>query len=235
MSWIYAAVGIGGALIGAVGSNSAANTQADAANAATATQKAMFDQTQQNVAPWLQAGQGALAQQIAGTQPGGELNQQIYQPPTMQQLQQDPGYQFQLQQGTNALENASSLSGGMNSNNLKGLLGFTQGLANTDYQTMLNNYMTQFQLGNQTRQSQFNNLGAISSGGMGAGLGVGQVSANVGQNIGQNIIGAGNVQAAGTVGVANALTGGASSAYNNYLQQQYLQPQQQQTYIQQGA
>jgi hypothetical protein len=111
----------------------------------------------------------------------------------------------------------------MNSGNMKGLIGYSQGLANTEYQQALNNYITQFSLGNQTKQQQFQNLSSISGTGESAAVGQGQTSAVVGGQIGSNIIGAGNAQAAGTVGVANALTGAGSSAYNQYLQQQYLQ------------
>ena len=220
MTWVATAI-IGSSLIGALGSNSAANTQASTANNATAAQQAMFQQTEQNVAPWLQAGTGALNQLVAGTQPGGNLLPTQYTPFTMAQFQQDPGYQFQLQQGQNALTNASSLSGGQNSNNLKGLLNFSQGLANTDYQTALNNYLQQFQLGNQTKQATYNDISGVAGSGLSAGLQQGQISQAVGQNIGSNIIGAGNAQAAGTVGVANAINSGIGSAYNNYLQQQY--------------
>lgn len=226
MSWVAAAV-IGSSLIsGVMGSNAAedaANTQANAANQASAQQLQMFNTTQQNVAPWLQAGQSSLARLTAGTQPGGEFSQTPYTPFTTQQFQQDPGYQFQLDQGTNAITNASSINGGMNSNNIKGLIGYSQGLANTDYQQALNNYIQQFQLGNQTKQQNFSNTAGISAGGLSAGLGQGQISANVGQSVGGNIIGAGNAQAAGTVGAANAITGAGSQAYNQYLQQQYLQ------------
>jgi hypothetical protein len=221
MTWLAAAV-IGSAAIGAIASTSAAGKQAGAAQHATDVQQAMFNQTQANVAPWLTAGQTSLKELIAGTQPGGPLTQLPYQPFTLDKFHQDPGYQFQQQQGENAAINAMSKSGGPNSNNLKGLIGFSQGLANTDYQQALNNYITQFGLTNQTRQQQFQNLNTISAEGLGAGLQQGQISANVGSNIGQNIIGAGNAQASGIVGASNAFTGGISNAYNAWIQQQFL-------------
>lgn len=62
---------------------------------------------------------------------------------TADKFQQDPGYQFQLQQGLDALTNKSSLAGGMNSNNMKGLIGYAQGMANTDYQQAFQNYQTE--------------------------------------------------------------------------------------------
>jgi hypothetical protein len=221
MSWISVAVGIGGALIGGIASNNAANTQADAANNATQAQLSMFNQTQQNLQPYMQAGQTSLADLMAGLN-SGQFQQKAYTPFTSQQFQQDPGYQFQLQQGQNSLTNAASMSGGMNSNNLKGLMGYSQGLANQDYQTALQNYMQQYQLGNQATQQNFSNLAGLAGMGQNAAAGLGGISQNVGASIGSNMIGAGNAQAAGQVGVGNALSNGIGSAYNNYLQNQYM-------------
>jgi len=226
MSWIAVAI-VGGnlvsGLIGGSAAESAANTQAASADNATAVQLEMFNQTQANVAPWLEAGQSSLKDLMAGIKPGGQYAQTPYTPFTMDQFHQDPGYQFQLQQGQNSITNAMSKSGGANSNNLKGLMSFSQGLANTDYQQALNNYIQQFQLGNSSKQQQFSNVSGIAAEGLGAGLKQGQIGTQVGQDVGSNIIGAGNAKAAGTVGSVNALTGAGSSAYNQWLQQQYLQ------------
>lgn len=65
MSWV--AVGVAGAtIVGGVissdASRSASNTQADAAKNASATQSGMFNQTQQNLAPWMQSGNVGLNQ-----------------------------------------------------------------------------------------------------------------------------------------------------------------------------
>lgn len=225
MSWIAVAIVGGSVVSGMLGANaaeSAASTQAGAANNATAAELGMYNTTAANVAPWLTAGQTSLQRLMAGTQPGGEFAQTPYQPFTMDQFHPDPGYQFQLQQGTNAIENQMSKSGGANSNNMKGLMSYSQGLANTDYQQALNNYITQFQLGNQTKQQSFSNVSGLSAGGLGAGLQQGQIGAQVGQSIGGNMIGAGNALAAGKVGVSNALTGAMGTGYNAWLQNQYL-------------
>ena len=224
MSWVGTAI-VGSALIGGISSNSAANTQASAANNATAAQLGMYNQTAANVAPWLTAGQGALSQLVTGTQPGGGLMPSSYTPYGLPQFQASPEYQNMQMQDQNAINaslNASSKTGGMNSNNLKGLIGWTQGNATSQYATGLNDYITQFLQGNQAKANQFYTLNTLSQGGQGAALQQGTISANVGQNVGSNIIGAGNAQAAGTVGVGNAITGGISSGYNQYLQQQYL-------------
>jgi hypothetical protein len=224
MPWGFAAAAVGGALISGDASKSAAQTQANASNQASQVQQNMFNTTQANAQPWIQGGQQALSQLMAGTQPGGNLTQQAYTPFTAADLNatQSPGYAFQLQQGNNALTNAASLSGGMNSNNLQGLINYNQGAANTDYQQSLANYMSQFQQGNAVNQQNFANLSNLSQTGANAGQGLGSQSATVGSQIGNNIVGAGQATASGQIGVANALTGAGSSAYNAYLQSQYL-------------
>lgn len=59
VAMVGAAAAVGGAYISAQGAKSAANTQAAAADRATASQQAMFDKTVQNNAPYNQAGQNA--------------------------------------------------------------------------------------------------------------------------------------------------------------------------------
>src|SRR5260221_488712 len=70
-------------------------------------------QTQQgNMAPWVQQGQGAVKtlgglqdQALAGQGPLAPWTGQ-FQAPSMEQAQNEPGYKFALQQGTNALTNS---------------------------------------------------------------------------------------------------------------------------------
>jgi hypothetical protein len=71
MPWAAAAATVGGALIGANASRSAANTQANAAKDANATQLAMYNQTRQDQAPWRNAGQSGLNAMLYGLGLGG--------------------------------------------------------------------------------------------------------------------------------------------------------------------
>ena len=59
MPWVAAAIAAS-AVVGAAASRSAANKQADAASQASANQMAMFNQTQSNLAPWMDAGNISL-------------------------------------------------------------------------------------------------------------------------------------------------------------------------------
>lgn len=197
--------------------------QSSASKDAASVQQNMFNTTQANAAPYIAAGKTAAGQISAGTQPGGQYVVPAYKPFTMADFTQDPGYQFQLQQGQNALTNAASLSGGMNSNNLKGLIGYTQGMANTDYQQALNNYMSQYQQGAATTQQNYGNVANIAQMGANAGQGLGSQAAQVGANIGSNIVGAGAAQSAAVSGAATGYNNSQISAQNQALQQSYLQ------------
>ena len=104
---IAAAGALGGAYIASQGAQSAANTQAGAANAASQLQYAEFQQQQQNLQPWLQAGGTALQTLEQGLQPGGQFNK----PFTLADFQQDPAYNFQKNNITNAT-NAQGAAGG---------------------------------------------------------------------------------------------------------------------------
>lgn len=214
-----------GSAIGGFFSNQAAGQQANAANNATQAQLGMFNTTQQNLQPYMGAGTTALSQLMGGIGPGGSLMPQSYTPYGMSQFQNSPEYQLMAQQNTNAMDasqNASSLHGGMNSNNMKNLINWTQGNTLQGYNTGLNNYMQQFLTGNQAKAQQFNTLAGVTSMGQNAAANLGGFSTQVGGQIGGNIIGAGNAQAAGTIGVGNAITSNANQGYQAYLQQQYL-------------
>lgn len=206
---------IGGALIGSSGANSAAQTQANAANQATQAELAMFGQTQANLAPYMAAGTNALPalQAALGLGPGGGGigTGPINAPFTTAQFQNSPGYQFQLQQGVQAAENAASATGGaLGGNTLQALTQYGTGLANQDYWNAYNAYVNR-------QNQQFNQLNSLVGGGQNAAAGLGGFAANTGQSIGNNIIGAGNAISAGQVAGSNAIGNSLGSIGNNFL------------------
>lgn len=196
---------IGSSLISSNASTDAANTQANAANNATALQKQMFDQTQSNLKPYMDTGQNALASLLRGIGllPGGDntigQNASLVKPFSISQYQQSPGYAFQMQQGIDAINNSAAARGGINSGNtLKALDTYGQGLANQDYQQAYGNYVGQ-------QQQLFNFLQTLSGSGQNAAANLGSLGSQTAGQIGQNIQAAGNAQAAGTVANANSL------------------------------
>lgn len=194
MPW-GAAIAAGGAIVGGLissdASTSAANTQANAANQATAAQLQMFDQTRKDLAPYMQQGQIGLDQ----------LNKLIANPNSVTTL---PGYQFQLQQGQDAILNGAA-AGGLTGNTLKALSQYGQGLASNYYNTAY------------SQDLSLANLGQTSA------AGVGNIGTSVANSIGQNTIGAGNALAAGQVGSANAINTGINNGLQNWLLASALQ------------
>ncbi len=202
---------VAGAVIGAVGSNLAAGTQASGQKAAAQTQADMFNTITQQEQPFIKPGYGAettLSELLGlnaptgaggtatGTNlPGGYLTQTFN--PTQQQLEQYPGYQFQLGQGDLALQNAASAGGSaLSGPALKSLMSFNQGLAASNY----GNYFNQFQ---QQQNNIFNRLSQIATIGQNAAGNLGSAGTQLGTGIAQAQAGAAASQAAGIVGATN--------------------------------
>ncbi len=218
-------------LMGADAAKSAANTQAQSARDALDFQKQQFNTIQQQTTGGRAAGANALNQlgslgsgtyqmydangnPIGAGIGSGYLTQQYTPEEFAKGI--DPGYQFRLQQGQEATNRMANMGGGMLSGNaLKGAQDYTQGLASTEFGNAFNRFQT-------GRQNIYNTLAGI------AGLGQnmtntsaqsgGQAATAVGNTI-QNL---GAAQASGTVGAANAITGGIQNAGNQYYLSQLL-------------
>jgi len=208
MAWVAAAIA-GSAVLGYMGSKSAANTQAGAQEQAAATQQQMFNTINAQEQPFMQAGYGATTKlaDLLGTSgnKGASGYGSLTQPfnPSMSQLESYPGYQFALKTGGQAVRNADTPAvGALSGPALKDLMGFNQGLATQTYQNYFNNTQTQ-------QQNIFSRLSNIANLGQNAASNVGQQGANLGTGIAQAQAAAGGSQAAGTVGAANALGGAA--------------------------
>lgn len=248
MPFGFAAAALGSAVIGGIGAQSAADTQAQAANNASATQLQMFQQTQNNLQPFISAGSGpALNALLSATGTGPQLdstgnmffnpNEPLFINPTNVlgpapnaqsfSYSPSPGFQSGLNYGIDALNNQSTLQGGpLSGNAMKELLKYSTSLTNQDFYNQLNlansNYWNNVNTFSNNQSNVFNKLLALTQTGANAGANLGQTSANVGNQIGSNIIGAGNAQAAGTVGAANSLAGGVNSLGSLAFLQQYM-------------
>ena len=224
----------------------AANTQAAAANNAAALQNAQFQQTQANLAPYASIGTAALPQLLKSLGYEGQYgsNGQLtgmsgqgfqFNPSN---LEQTPGYQFTLQQGLNAVNNATSATGQTGSGaQAKGLANYATGLAQNTYNQQYQNALT-------TYQQNASILGSLLSTGQNAAAGIGSMGMQNAQSVGNTLMGGANATAAGQVaagssqtnalnslmglglggagiyalgaksGMNNAIAGGASSLYN---------------------
>jgi hypothetical protein len=209
------ALGVGGAVAsGLIGSNaaeSAAQTEANAANNATNTQLGIFNQTQANLAPYNQVGQSALSQlaSLFGLGTGGAAGTG----PTAataanatSALTQYPGYQFGLQQGQQALSSSAAsqgllLSGGQ-------LAAQQQYGQNYAMANAWNPYVSQ--------------LNTLAGQGENAATTTGTIGANTGSSVANTQLAAGQAAASGTVGSANAITGALGSSIYSGLNSSLL-------------
>jgi len=237
-----------GGLIGGFGSIFGGETQANAANRAANLQyqlgeqsldfqKQQWAQQQANLAPWLQQGKASLSE-LAGLMntPGQGLLapfSQTFQAPNAAQAAATPGYQFQLEQGQNAVQNSAGARGGLVSGNAATALDrYSQGLAASNYQQVYNNamqeYLNNFNIYNTNQANQYNRLASLAGVGQTAATTLGNqgqaaannvagIGATIGGQVGQNINNAGAATASGYVGAANAGQGALNGIYGNQL------------------
>jgi hypothetical protein len=240
------------AITGLFGANQQANAaKAAAAQQAQAAQQAMniagvnkaaavgaqtgaTNQIQGLYSPYLQAGQqgmGTLSSMLAT--PGQGLLagwNQNFQAPTAEQAAQTPGYQFQLQQGQNAIQSSAAAKGNLLSGGTaKALDQYSQGLASTNYQQTYNNafqnYLQNYGQFQQNQQNQYARLMGLT--GIGTGMtgqmgglaqtGAGNLASIYGGNTAamSGLLGTqGAAQASGTMGAANAWAGGINNIGN---------------------
>jgi len=238
--------------------NSAASTEAGAANNAANIAAQEYLTNQSNLAPYFQTGTnvlGNLAQFATSLVSPATVFGNAPTPLAANNGQAAPTYNpqpttanvspylvpmnYQLQQESNALANAYTAgSGAISGNVLNALQTNAQGLASTDYNTALTNYLNQYQnTYNAANNNYWNNYNALSNqwgqntslltthqqqlyqmlGGI-AGLGenAAAMAGNQGiQSVGQYtnaLAGGANAIAAGMVGSTQALTGGLTSS-----------------------
>jgi hypothetical protein len=220
--WIAGAV-LGSAVIGAYGASSAADTQAQAAKAGQDQQLAMFNTQNAQNAPFRGAGYNAL--NTIGSFLPGQYQQYDEQgnPTTMgtgsgyltrefnnQDLNQylAPNYKFQYEQGLGGVRNLANSSGGLiGGNALQGIEDYTQNFAGNAYNNAFNQFQTQ-------RGDIYNTLAGISGLGQTANQTTANLSGNTANAISSLGVGAANANAAGTVGMTNAFSGGLNTLGN---------------------
>lgn len=200
LAWMAAAT-IGAGLLGASSARSAANTQAQATQAAQDAQERMFERQVELQEPWRQAGIGALNKLIPLTD---------YTKFGTEQFQQDPGYAFRLSEGMKALDRTAAARGGLLSGaTLKGAQRYGQDMASQEYQNAFNRYQAE-------RAAQLQPLQSLA--------GIGQTSANTltgaagafGAQTGQNLQDIGTARASGYLGGSNALSSALGQAGQMY-------------------
>jgi len=210
MSGIATAVVAGSAITagaGALASGAAADTQAEAARYAADLQYKQFQESTKLQEPWRNAGVKALNQLIPLSM--------SYTPFGMSQFRQDPGYQFRLSEGLNALDKQAAARGGLISGRaLKAAGRYGQDYASNEYMNAFNRYQTE-------RNARLAPLQSLAGVGQTTATNLGNQGMAMASNVGEAYQNAANARASGYVGQANAIGGGISQGVN-YLQNQQL-------------
>jgi hypothetical protein len=202
---------VGSAAIGAIGSNMAADTQASAQRDAANQQWRMFDTIQGQEKPYMDAGSAATGRlaDLLGTSGNtkaagyGSLTKPFT--PADYLANKDPGYDFQLKTGGQALRNADTPGiGSLSGAALKDLVGFNQGMASTGYQNAFTRY-------NTTMGNTYNRLSGLATLGQNAASNTGAQGTTLAGNAGSATAAAGASTAAGTLGATGSLAGGANT------------------------
>lgn len=236
------AMGMEGADAQASAAEQAQELQAQEQEQALQFQEQEFNTQQANEAPFLKAGQGAVSQlsDLLSTPGQGLLTpwNQTFQAPTLEQAEQAPGYQFQLQQGEQALQNSASAQGELlDPNAARAEAGYAENLAQNDYQNVYNNAFTQYQTAYNTFQqnqaNQFNRLAALSgvgqtatqqlgTEGQQAASNVGNIMLTGGEQQGQDIQNAAAATASGYTSLGNSINSGVNGISSDLLMSKLL-------------
>lgn len=132
----------------------------------------------------------------------------------------DPGYAFQLQQGTQALQNSAAVGGSaLGGAALKDLLKYNQDYAGTAYNDAFNRYQAQ-------QGNIFSRLFQLTQLGQNAAAGVGAQGTSLAGNAGQAVSNAGSATGAGIVGAGNSLSNGLTDywLYKNFMNKPVAAP-----------
>ena len=170
-----------GGLLGSRAAGRAADAQVGASQAAVGEQRRQFDLLRADLAPFREQGVNGLNQ----------FAQSVLGP-----LEATPAFQFQLDQGVNALDRSAASRGKLLSGQqVKAVQQFGQGLAS------------------QESNNQLNRLASLAGIGQSSTAQTGAFGANAASNIGNSLINAGDARASGFVGQSNAI----NDSLNNFL------------------
>lgn len=200
---------LAGGLFGADAAKKAGRAQAQAAEHAANLQHEQYLQTREDFTPWREAGVRSLSQ-LEQRLP--ELTKRF----TMADFELDPGYQFRLSEGEKAIQRAAAARGmSLSPASLQELLRYNQGLSSGAFTDSYNRFT-------QDQGNIYNRLAGLSGTGQTAAQQLGSLGMQSANNIGNYLTSGAAANAAGTVGAANAITGGLGAGLNFYNQQRLL-------------
>jgi hypothetical protein len=191
MSVVAAAV-VGSAVVGAYSANKASKAQSKSATKGMEAeeriayenrelQRELAEQQREDFAPWRDIGEKALEQIWSGVKSGafevGDID-----------VTKDPGYQFRMEQGIEALDKSASARGRLLSGaQQKGVTDYAQNVASQEY---ANAYAREA----NEKARKFNILSGLSSGGQASAAGQAQATGQLAQSEGNILANLGRSQ-----------------------------------------
>ncbi len=219
---------IGGAVIASGAAGHAADVQAQAATTAAelqkqaaeesiAEQRRQFDINQANQLPWLRAGQGAVTT-LAGLGPPAPWAGQ-FQAPTDVTEKNDPGFQFRLAQGQQALERSAAARGGLLSGGTaKAIQRYAQDYASNEYGNVYNRALGEYQqaynIFNQNQAKQYGYYQGLAGEGQTTAATLGQQGQQSAANISNIMMGSAAQQGQAYQNAAAARASGYAAGAN---------------------
>lgn len=222
-----AGLGLLGSTMQAGAQRSAAQQQADAARQAMEQQRQMFDLLNAQQAPYRSAGYSSLNQILGGlmgAQPTFDAQGNVTgttagtgfltRMPTAEDIQNMPGYQFAVQQGTGATRQGMNVGGGGSNVERaaqKFAIDYTLGQALPQYEAQ--------------RTGIFNRLASIAGLGQTGTQQTGQAGMQTAGNLAQLGVGAAGALGAGQIGAAQAYGQGLGGIGNAAMLYNLMRPQ----------
>lgn len=220
--------GITGSTSSANAAQSAANTQAEASKYAADLAAKAQQQMRTDLAPYSALGTSAIPQILSmlgysgsydksGNLTGiSQTGKTVLNTPfsfDATDLENTPGYQFTLGQGTRAVNNQAAASGlNLSGAQLKGVSDYTTGLAqntyNQQYQNALNTFNTNYNQG----QNQLASLMSLLGVGQNSAAQVGASGLSSANAVGNQLTNAANATAQGQIAAGNAQSNSLNSA-----------------------
>lgn len=223
-------VAVGAAALGTIASldaaKGAASDQADATRDATDATLQAQREAQAAQKPFLEGGYAATnrLRELLGL--GGDTGAAGYGSANApfkfdgSDLQNEPGYQFQLQQGQQALDRKAAAGGGFYSGEgLRGAAAYNQGLAGTTFNDAYNRQFNAFQT---NRANTLNPLQALAGQGQTAANTSGQIGMSGANSLAGLMTNNANSQGAAGIAGANAVSGGINSGLTAWQRAQMI-------------
>ena len=215
------------------GANKSAEASLDAARMAAEQeqkgldfQKEVYNKSQENLSPYLQAGKEALGtyqQKLAGMQ---QPTFDYVQPEFKFSTYEDPGAKYQMQQAARALQASSLARGAAGGGFAKALMEKSQEMAGTAYKSAWDRYIDQTKIGygqaadkyarnKDWMNSVMDRYSELAKGGQNAAVNQGTQGAEIAKGVQSGYNSMGASLASGALGAAGSWNQGLSGAANS--------------------